>query len=45
VSLPFMALTAFAFIITMVLVARATDPDRSDDDLSDRDSPEQVGVR
>jgi disulfide bond formation protein DsbB len=45
VSLPFMALTAFVFIITMVLVARATDPDRSDDDLSDRDSPEQVGVR
>jgi len=28
VSLPFMALTAFVFIITMLLVARATDPDR-----------------
>ncbi len=26
VSLPFMALSAFAFIITMVLLARATDP-------------------
>ena len=29
VSLPFMALTAFAFILTMVLVARATDPNRT----------------
>jgi disulfide bond formation protein DsbB len=28
VSLPFMALAAFIFIITMMLVARATDPDR-----------------
>ena len=28
-SLPFMSLAASCFIITMVLVARATDPDRS----------------
>jgi disulfide bond formation protein DsbB len=32
VSLPFMALSAFAFIIAMVLLARATDPARTFDD-------------
>jgi disulfide bond formation protein DsbB len=37
VSLPFMALTAFAFIITMLLVARATDPHRDELDSSDLD--------
>jgi len=42
VSLPFMALSAFAFIITMVLLARATDPDhgvtdhRADDQADDQ---------
>ena len=36
VSLPFMSLAASCFIITMVLVARATDPDRR--------SPDQVGA-
>jgi hypothetical protein len=40
VSLPFMALSAFAFVITMVLVARATDPTRSDQARLD-----QVGTR
>ena len=33
VSLPFMALSAFVFIIAMVLLARATDPERGVDDL------------
>ena len=54
VSLPFMALTAFALIITMLLVARATDPARSGehvaaaadlDSAEPLDSPEQVGAR
>jgi len=41
VSLPFMSLAASCFIMTMVLVSRATDPDRyeDDDDLDD----EQLG--
>jgi len=43
VSLPFMALTAFAFIIAMLLVARATDPDRDGLPLSSPD-PDQAGV-
>jgi hypothetical protein len=33
VSLPFMSLAASTFMITMVLVSRATDPDRYDDEL------------
>lgn len=54
VSLPFMALTAFALIITLLLVARATDPARADDRVvgaaghdacEPLDSPEQVGAR
>jgi hypothetical protein len=35
VSLPFMSLAASTFIIAMVLVARATDPDRYEDDGQD----------
>ena len=43
VSLPFMSLAASCFIITMVLLARATDPDRDvvDDDI-DEDGPQAV---
>jgi disulfide bond formation protein DsbB len=43
VSLPFMALAAFAFVITMVLVARATDP--AADDRDDLPVLEQAGTR
>ncbi len=39
VSLPFMSLAASTFIITMVLVARATDPDRYDVGDDDEMSP------
>jgi disulfide bond formation protein DsbB len=44
VSLPFMSLAASCFIITMVLIARATDPDRDvgDDDLVEADQDEPV---
>jgi disulfide bond formation protein DsbB len=35
VSLPFMSLAASCFIITMVLLSRATDPDRYEDDLDE----------
>ncbi len=37
VSLPFMSLAASCWIITMVLVARATDPDRYEDPVSDHE--------
>jgi disulfide bond formation protein DsbB len=42
VSLPFMSLAASTFILTMVLVSRATDPSRYDDedDLADTDAAE-----
>ena len=50
VSLPFMALSAFAFIITMLLVARATGADAEQDDEFEVDEheaarPDQVGAR
>ena len=37
VSLPFMSLAASCWIITMVLVSRATDPDRYDDPLPEHE--------
>jgi disulfide bond formation protein DsbB len=46
VSLPFMSLAASTFIITMVLVARATDPDRNEDadeSSSGESTPERPG--
>ena len=50
VSLPFMALTAFAFIVTMLLVARATDDDELTEpsdtlEATDTTEPRQVGAR
>jgi disulfide bond formation protein DsbB len=42
VSLPFMALSAFAFIIAMVMVARATDPARWSDDLDELDEHDPI---
>jgi disulfide bond formation protein DsbB len=41
VSLPFMSLAASTFIITMVLVSRATDPDRFADDEEDDASDDE----
>jgi len=40
VSLPFMSLAASCFIMTMVLTARATDPDRYEDDVEGGDDLE-----
>jgi len=48
VSIPFMALSAFTFVITMVLLARATDPARDsglDADLDADLDLDQVGAR
>ncbi|MGZ4707906.1 MAG: disulfide bond formation protein B [Acidimicrobiales bacterium] len=51
VSLPFMALSAFTFIIAMVLLARATDPARwpddglEDDDAGDGEVGDDAGPR
>ncbi len=42
VSLPFMALTAFAFVITMVLLARATDPARWADEAGNGPADDEV---
>ena len=45
VSLPFMALSAFAFIIAMLLVARATDPARWPDELVAEDDDQLASER
>src|SRR3954451_14810388 len=42
VSLPFMALTAFAFIVTMLLVARATGDDDSSEAIDQTEATDQT---